>query len=160
MYQPRTAGYVKSDPHMRWNLPDRVFFAAGACHVLAHAFLERYGEHGITWIKPRPGYTGNHIFVEGNGWVFDYHGYSERDKYLCHIWKRARQRWRGWNATLVPLPPDLLISEAKSRTFDGLWLREPGQFLQDALPRARQYLSRFPSPDGERDVPFQTPLSS
>jgi hypothetical protein len=28
---------------MRWALPDRVFFACGACHILAHAFLERWG---------------------------------------------------------------------------------------------------------------------
>ncbi len=27
-------------------------------------------------------------------------------------------------------------------------LREPGQFLYDALPRARRYLDRFPVPDG------------
>tara|TARA_R110000868_G_C10798701_1_gene756888 strand:+ start:97 stop:315 length:219 start_codon:yes stop_codon:yes gene_type:complete len=27
MYQPRTPNYRKNDPVMRWNLPDRVFFA-------------------------------------------------------------------------------------------------------------------------------------
>jgi hypothetical protein len=32
---------VKTDPVRRWNLPDRVFFAAGACHILAYAFIER-----------------------------------------------------------------------------------------------------------------------
>ena len=42
MYQPRTPNYRKSDPVMRWNLPDRIFFACGACHILAHAFIERF----------------------------------------------------------------------------------------------------------------------
>jgi hypothetical protein len=146
MYQPRTPGYTKADPVMRWALPDRVFFACGACHILAHAFLEQYGEHEITWIKPVAGHTGNHIFVGGANWVFDYHGYSDRKTFLRHTWKRAAQRWPGWDAALIRLPPDALISEAKSRTFEGLWLREPGRFLHDALPRALSYLKRFPSP--------------
>jgi hypothetical protein len=147
MYQPRTPGYTKSDPVMRWALPDRVFFACGACHILAHAFLERHGHggHTVTWIKPAPGYTGNHIVVGADGWVFDYHGTSKRDAFLRHTWARARQRWPGWNATLVKLPHDALVSETKSREIDGLWLREPGQFLDDALPRARRYLDRFGS---------------
>ncbi|WP_246878893.1 hypothetical protein [Thalassospira sp. ER-Se-21-Dark] len=48
MYQPRTPNYCKNDPVMRWNLPDRVFFACGACHILAHAFLKRYGTDDMT----------------------------------------------------------------------------------------------------------------
>jgi hypothetical protein len=33
----------------------------------------------------------------------------------------------------------------KSRGYDGLWLREPGQFLHDALPRADRFLDRVNS---------------
>jgi hypothetical protein len=33
-------GSVKQDPVRRWSLPDRVFFACGACHILAYAFLK------------------------------------------------------------------------------------------------------------------------
>ena len=43
MYVPRTRGYSKKDPQMRWALPDRVFFACGACHILAYAFMARDG---------------------------------------------------------------------------------------------------------------------
>jgi hypothetical protein len=43
MYQPQTPGYQKSNAEMRWALPDRVFFACGACHILAYAFLQRWG---------------------------------------------------------------------------------------------------------------------
>ena len=50
----------------------------------------------------------------------------------------------GWGCSLVELPADVLISEARSRTYDGLWLRGPEQFLHDALPRARAFLDRFP----------------
>jgi hypothetical protein len=41
MYQLRTKG-AKRDPIKRWALPDRVFFACGACHILAYAFLRAY----------------------------------------------------------------------------------------------------------------------
>jgi hypothetical protein len=76
------------------------------------------------------------VFINGGEWVFDYHGYSAKPRFLAHIWRGARQRWPGWDGMLVELPPDVLISEQKSRTYDGLWLREPGQFLHDAMPRA------------------------
>src|ERR1700752_2642821 len=67
MYQPRTPGYSKNNAEMRWALPDRVFFACGACHILAYAFLQRWGEPGMqaVWIKPAPGHTGNHVLSMG-----------------------------------------------------------------------------------------------
>jgi len=154
MYQPLTPGYRKSDPDMRWALPDRVFFACGACHILAYAFLARWGRPGMQaiWIKPKTGYFGNHVFVDGGDWVFDYHGYAAKDRFIEHVWRGACRKWPGWDATLVPLPRDVLISEQKSRTYDGLWLREPGQFLHDAMPRAEAFLQRcrlgFSPPDG------------
>jgi hypothetical protein len=148
MYQPRTPGYRKDNPEMRWALPERVFFACGACHILTYAFLRRWGQPYMraTWIKPNPGYIGNHIFVDGGDWAFDYHGYSAKAEFLAHTWLGARRRWPGWDATLVQLPPDVLISTEKSRTYEGLWLREPGQFLHDAMPRAKAYLDRFDVP--------------
>ena len=144
----RVEPHKKTDPVARWSLPDRVFFACGACHVLAYAFLERYGFDAgkPTWIKPGPGLTGNHVFIAYNEHVFDYHGHSKQTAFMAHLHRKAERWWPGWNASLVELPPDALISEAKSRTFDGLWLREPGQFLHNALPRARAYLDRFGPP--------------
>ncbi len=61
----------KRDAKSRWALPDRVFFACGACHILALAFLERYGSSALkaTWIKPASGFTGDHIFIGANDWV-------------------------------------------------------------------------------------------
>jgi hypothetical protein len=151
MYRLRTKG-AKSDSEKRWALPDRVFFACGACHVLSYAFLERYRSPDMKalWLKPKPGFTGNHIFVATDSWVFDYHGYSERERFLDHTYARARTWWPDWEATLVELPRHVLVSEAASRTYDGLRLREPGQFLHNALPRARAYLDRFPPPCSER----------
>jgi hypothetical protein len=148
MYQPRTPGYRKSNAEIRWALPDRVFFACGACHILAYAFWARWGRPGMRaiWIKPAPGHTGNHIFIHGGGWAFDYHGYSDQERFLAHTWRGARRRWPGWDGTLIPLPVDVLISTEKSRAYDGLWLQEPGQFRHNAMPRAEAYLDRFGAP--------------
>lgn len=144
MYTVRTPNYRKRDMAMRWALPDRVFFAAGACHILAYAFVERHGTEfdRIEWIRPASGFTGNHIFVSRGDLAFDYHGVCRRTSLLAHYRKVARRRFPGWRATLVDLPPEVLISNAKSRTYEGLWLREPRQFLHDALPRARAFLDR------------------
>jgi hypothetical protein len=93
----------KQDPVLRWHLPDRVFFACGACHVLAYAFF-------------------------------------------AHTRAKACRGWPGWSASLVELPIDVLVSESKSKAYDGLWLREPGQFLHNAMPRAEAFLDQFPPP--------------
>jgi hypothetical protein len=59
------------------------------------------------------------------------------------VFKRGRRFFPGWDATLVDLPTDVLVSEPRSRQIDGLWLREPKQFFYDALPRAQDFLNKF-----------------
>lgn len=155
MYRLRTEG-GKDDPQTRWSLPERVFFACGACHILAHTFLETYPDTGFraVWIRPRQGFRGNHIVaVRGQETAFDYHGYSRWPRLMEHFRRRAGQRQPGWEVDLIDLPAEVLVSEARSKTYDGLWLREPGQFLHNATPRAQAYLSRFPPPPPEDGNP-------
>ena len=136
---------VKDDPFRRWHRPDRHFFANGACQVLAFAFLERYPDLGFhaRWIKPTASVTGSHIYVADGVNAFDYHGLTTEQRLLAFGFARARRFFPGWDATLLDLPTDVLVSERRSRQIEGLWLREPGQFLHDALPRARAFLDRF-----------------
>jgi hypothetical protein len=147
MYKLRTKG-GKRNPIINWALPERVFFACGACHILAYAFLKAYPDSGFTpvWIRPRKGYTGNHILVVHDELAFDYHGYSRWPTLLAHMKRKASRWWTGWDADLIRLPEEVLVSEPKSRTYEGLWLREPRQFLFDAMPRAQRFLQRFPAP--------------
>ena len=144
----RIDGAIKRDNARQWALPDRVFFAAGACHILAYAFLERYPAAGFRpiWIKPHAGYTGNHIIATDGAAAFDYHGWSSLQTLIAHAKAKAGRWWPGWNAELIELPADVLVSERKSRTYDGLWLREPRQYQHDALPRAHAFLRRFRAP--------------
>ena len=147
MYKRRTPG-AKRDPIKQWALPDRVFFAAGACHMLAYAFLELYPESGFApvWIRPVPGHTGNHIVLVRDARVFDYHGYSEWDCYWAHTIRRANQWWPGWAADMVHVRKQALVSRAHAREHSGLWMKEPQEYLGDPLVRARRYLQRFPPP--------------
>lgn len=153
MYQLRTKG-GKRNPTTNWALPDRVFFACGACHILAYAFLKAYPDNRFRsiWIRPTKGYTGNHIVVVQDQLAFDYHGYSHWPSLLAHMQRKAKRWWPGWDAELIELPAEILVSESKSRRYDGLWLREPTQFLFDAMPRAEKYLKRFPSPSPEKSL--------
>jgi hypothetical protein len=151
---------VKRIPELRWALPDRMFFACGACHILAYAFLEWFPDHGFRaiWMRPASGFTGNHVVATDGETAFDFHGYSNWDRLLAHARRKNGQCMPGWNCTLVELPPDVLISEAKSKAYDGLWLRGPEQFLHNALPRARAFVQRFAVPsrieiDGARRRP-------
>jgi hypothetical protein len=139
---------IKQHPERRWALRERMFFACGACHILAFAFLERYPRAGFVpiWQKPAAGFTGNHIFVTRDNLAFDYHGYSDRSRLIAHTHAKANRWWPGWDCEFIELPKEVLISEAKSREYDGLWLREPLQFLHDARPRAERFLDRFPPP--------------
>ncbi len=151
MYKLRTKGGKRSSV-TNWALPDRVFFACGACHILAYAFLRAYPDGGFrpVWIRPIEGFTGNHIVVAHDQLAFDYHGYSHWPTLFTHIKRKANQWWPGWEAELIEFPTDVLVSETKSRRCDGLWLREPTQFLFDPIPRAEKYLKRFPSPSQEK----------
>ena len=76
----------KDDPVRRWALPDRVFFASGACHILAYALLDAYPAFNFAavWIKPARGFTGNHIVAVRGDTAFDYHGYSSWSRLLMH----------------------------------------------------------------------------
>jgi len=138
----------KRTPQLQWALPDRIFFACGACHILAYAFLERFPDRGFRalWMKPAAGFTGNHVVATDGKTAFDFHGYCGWDRLLAHATRKNGQRMQGWSCKIIELPQDVLISERKSMTYDGLRLRGPEQYLHNALPHARAYLSRFEPP--------------
>jgi len=147
MYKRRTPG-SKRDPVKQWALPDKVFFAAGACHILAYAFLETYPDSHFQsfWIRPIEGHTGNHIVVVRGDVVFDYHGYSNWGVYWAHTKRRATQMWPGWDADIVAIRREALVSNAEAREHVGLRMKEPLEYLFDPLSRARRYLRKFAAP--------------
>jgi hypothetical protein len=119
MYFPKIN--VKNDPVRRWHRPDRQFFANGACHVLAYAFLQRYSDLGFRarWIKPAAGFTGNHIFVTNERIVFDYHGLTAEGRLLSLVFRRARASIRtGTQQSSTSQPTSSSRSPAPGRSKD------------------------------------------
>jgi hypothetical protein len=137
----------KGDAARQWALPDRVFFACGACQVLAYVAEESFRQAGFRtyWLRPAANFRGNHIILSDGRYAFDYHGWSKLGHLLEHAVRKANRWWPGWSCEMLPVAPDILISEAKSKAM-GLQMREPGQFLHDALPRARAFLAARPPP--------------
>lgn len=141
---------TKQDPVARWNLPDETFFAAGACQVLAYAFIERFAEFGFhaLWIRPAEGFRGNHIESTNGAYVFDYQGMERYPAYFANLQAEMSLRaktddsFQGWIYDLRDFPVDYLVSEEKSKSL-GLWLRQPDQFLHNAMPRAHRFVDRY-----------------
>ncbi len=93
------------------------------------------------WVRPKADFIGNHVFVTNGELTFDYHGYVRADQLMEHYTKRARRLFPKWEADLVPVTVSLVSRDAAKAI--GMDIREPTQFLHDALPRARRYLERF-----------------
>ncbi|MFK7965471.1 MAG: hypothetical protein AB8C46_16045 [Burkholderiaceae bacterium] len=141
MYCPKPG--TKQDPVRRWNLSDRAFFGHGACHILAFAFLERFPNRDFypVWIKPGDGHRGNHVFVTDGSVAFDYRGYLNNERLVSYHWQQYCREYPGWNAELVRVEANLCDPAALASL--GMIVRAPEDFLHNALPRARQYLSKY-----------------
>ena len=76
--------------------------------------------------------------------------FSDSELYLPLNWsgtrRRATQRWPGSSADIVSIRRDALVSRRQALEYEGLWIKEPHEFLFDPLTRARRYLQRFPAP--------------
>lgn len=139
----------KEDPVVRWNLPDRIFFGHGACHILAGVFLlDRINpSFEPIWIKPRD-LPGMHVLVSDGQIAFDYHGYSVQARLEAHHRKVWARQYPAWTAQVVPVEFDLLdTTELNKRN-----MRGPDQYLGDAVCRARDFLRRIDHETASRKV--------
>ncbi len=131
---------IKKDPERRWNLPDRIFFGHGACHILAGVYLRVQPLSGFyaERIIPDEGYWGGHMFVTNGTIAFDFHGYSARDRLLRHHRQGWSNRYEGWETQIENVDFPLLDTAAlNSRRMLG-----PDQYFGDPLARAEQYIAR------------------
>ena len=135
------SGKKKRDPHLRWALPDRIFFGRGACHILAGAYLGSRASDGFyaERIVPAEEYAGNHIYVTDGIVAFDFHGYAVRERVLTQHHRGWSARYPGWSCRIERVDFDLLdTAELNARKMLG-----PDQFLHDALDRAYRFLTKI-----------------
>jgi hypothetical protein len=132
---------IKEDPKKRWALPDRIFFGHGACHILAGVHLAEFPNSGFRamWIRPKEGYSGNHILLEKHGVAFDFHGYSDFERLVRRHRRGWNARFAGWSASIEPVRFDLL----NTTELNDHGMRGPDQYLGDPIGRARSFLLRF-----------------
>lgn len=127
---------------LSWQRPDLNFFAAGACHVLAFAFLEAYPRSGFRprWIRPAPGCGGTHMYVTDGTLAFDAQGYVPEAELLAGHRAAYLTRNPAWRADVLDV--DVPLAEFCAAHHH----RAPWEFPPGVWERARRYLERFTPP--------------
>ncbi len=101
----RTSEQV-ADVVLAWQRPDRPFFAAGACHILARQFVRRHSAYRVVAIQPRPGWKGAHVFATNGKQAFDFNGWSlEADLIRANV-EASRAESPDWEFDLLPATDD------------------------------------------------------
>jgi len=130
-----------------WERPDSLFFAAGACHILAHVFMELYPSSGFHpfIIVPKNHARGYHVFVSRNEVAFDAQGYRSRAELIATHVDRRHRRDPAWEYLIVALDVPVVTPDFCAKyghlSFD--------EYHRNPELRALVYLSTFPTPDGE-----------
>jgi len=120
---------------LAWNRPDKAFFAAGACHILAYTFLdlhpnEGYNIIGIATSKSK----ASHIYVSNDVWAFDFNGWTAEAELLAVTEKAEQPDWSY----------DRLIIKDDLETFcKNHHHRNPAYFLHLPWERAYNYIAQF-----------------
>ena len=131
----------RRDQLLSWGRPDRAFFASGACHILAFRFSDRHADtsHRIILIHPINDLPGAHVYVQREGWAFDFIGWTPEHVALSETAAACRARWPGWDYEKVEVIDDL-------HTFCARWgHRPPAGFAFDVVERADRFVERFPA---------------
>lgn len=133
----------KADLDASWARPDEEFFALGACHILAGAFLETHGRMRFhaAMIQPAAGLRGAHVVIANGRIIFDWRGWSPHDQFLQHYAEGMGRLSPGWSYTLTRVADPIGWDFCRAHAH-----RHPSQFRHDPMPRARSFLSRFPPP--------------
>jgi hypothetical protein len=134
----------RADQDLSWSRPDEQFFASGACHVLAAAFLMTYPRAGFSaWtLVVDQGQRVAHVVAAREAEVFDVWGYTPRAQFLTEYTAAMRVWFPDWRADFQPLDADPMGWDfCRARDH-----RHPTQFRHDPLERAVAFLRRFPPP--------------
>jgi hypothetical protein len=147
LYYKRTPE-EKVDKFVSWKRDDTSFFAAGACHILAHMFMElHYHEKKLTMIglKANKDRYIHHVYVTDGTWAFDYALWTLEEELLRETKKANLSINKDWNYEKIEIKEDL-------DTFCKLQNhRPPAYFPYLPWERAYNYIKEFsPTPPGNK----------
>ncbi len=144
LFFPRTSE-EKADRFLSWQRPDKNFFAAGACHILAYLFIEIHSKekkYKLVYIKPAENYTGNHVYVSDGTWAFDFNGWTLEEELLRITEEEYSKAYPGWKFQKHTLEYDLYTLEDFCKKN---YHRMPYQYAYLPWERAYNYIKQFPS---------------
>ncbi|MEU7137850.1 hypothetical protein ABZ942_00220 [Nocardia sp. NPDC046473] len=138
MYVPcsvfRRTPLERADEHLSWHRDDQSFFAAGACHILAYAFLEIHpGEFRPIGLWPNGADDPCHVYASDGRWAFDHCGWTLESELLA-VSQAAEP--------CEPQPIRADLDELCARH----WHRARAEFAHDPWHRAHEYIARFIDP--------------
>jgi len=126
----------RNDQRLSWQRSDQAFFAAGACHILAWAFVTGRSNSNFQIVALRKvgEKHASHVIASDGVWAFDHDGWTRESDLLAVT--AAFEPEKPWESLLITA--DL---GAYRRSHDH---RLPEQYAEDPWPRARAYIARFP----------------
>jgi hypothetical protein len=125
----------RDSPELAWRMPDRRFFAAGACHILASAFLRQHPEgFWAIFLRPLGEFPGQHVFVTDGYWALDAGGWTSVPELLAVTSSQYGDAYPGWDCRLELIDVDL----REFCVVNGH--RLPEQFAHSPWRRANRYL--------------------
>lgn len=128
----------KNDINKSWARSDQAFFAAGACHILAFAFIKKFPDKNfkIYYIKPIQNFSGSHVFVSDGIWAFDHNGWTKRAELIEQTKIAYQAKYSGWDFELIQ------IYNLESLCRDN-YHRLPEQYAELPWDRAFRYIEKI-----------------
>jgi hypothetical protein len=125
---PWRSRYLPAGLFRRTAGDDQSFFAAGACHILAWAMLERHPDRGLTVhaLRRRGEAYAHHVFVSDGLWAFDHCG-----------WTLDTELREAYDSEVLVIRTDLGTFCAEHDH------RLPEQFALPPWARARDFIARY-----------------
>ncbi|MDQ2810480.1 MAG: hypothetical protein M3Z75_01005 [Actinomycetota bacterium] len=132
----------RADQILSWNRDDVRFFAAGACHILAFAFLEAYPEAGFRTVGlwAREQVHPMHAYLTDAEWAFDFHGWTPAAELLAVTRAVEPDADYEQRAIVTDLPTFCREYNHRDRSC----------YAFDPWERALRYIAQFPSPEQHR----------
>ena len=124
----------RADEALSWARPDQAFFAAGACHILAWAFLRRHPTAGfrVVALRAEQDAHASHVYVAKGGWAFDHAGWTREDELVAAITETEARNYER-----LHVDGDLASFCADHNS------RQPHQYVELPWRRAEDYIVRL-----------------
>jgi hypothetical protein len=141
----------RADQMLSWNRDDVRFFAAGACHILAFAFLVAYPEAGFRTVGVWAGGQAHpmHVYAADGQCAFDFDGWTPVDELLTVT--RAAEPDAGYEQRVIDTDLPAFCREHNHR--------DRPYYAFDPWERALRYIAQFPTPKEHRAILRAEPTS-